>query len=269
MLKRVMAYAFAALLAIGMAGAQELFEIKPGKTFTFLGPQGQGKATTISIVTGLVVINAGTSDEVIGDLVGRDIVVQGPNGGPISLREMRGAFAPATPSGRTDAPSGDVDSEFDAIFEGMPAALKRQLKAQFAAIPREDALKAIKLIRGQMNLPPVDLDAVPQRPASGTQATGNTRSHKGQTLREVLLAGDRIWVADARAIPDGTEFVAAMTEFSKLFTEISGGLPIEDASILRIGELKGGFPYIVEAASGEVFEYSRTDDADIRVPKYR
>lgn len=269
MLKRIIAFGFAALLTVGAAAAEDLFEIKQGRTFTFLGPQGQGKATTISLVTGLVVINSGTSDEVIGDLVDRDIIVQGPDGSPMSMRDMRGAFSPATPSGGTGSPSGDLDAELDALFDGMPVAMKRQLKAQFATIPREDAMKAIQLIRGQMNLPPVDLGSIPARPVSGAQVTGNSRSHKGLELREVRLAGDRIWVADASAIPNGVAFVEAMTEFSALFTEISEGLPTQDASILRIGELGGGFPYIVETASGELFEYSGTETADIRVPKFR
>lgn len=261
--------AFAALavlcLGAGLAAAQDL-RVVPGKLYAFLGPSGQGKTTTIFVSPGYVVVNPGTSDEIVGDLVRRDIFARGPGGGAMSMKEMMGRFAGAGAGATSGGGAMDPDAEFDALFEGMPPSLKRQLKAQFSALPRADAIKAIQVLRGQMGLPPVTPGDLPERPASAVQATGQTETRDGVTLHEYLVAGDRILAADAGDMPLGEALRDGMVAFGNLYREISQGMPVADSSFFRIGELDGRVPWVVQTADGETFIFGGVSDGEARVP---
>ena len=119
MLKRVrMAVAALAMgVVYSVAEAQTItalegvsFEPMQGEVFTFLGPSGQGKTTTIGILAGYVVFNEGTPDQVIADFGRGDIYVT--SGGDIlSLKAMRQQFAPTMPTAPAAPATGDLDAE--------------------------------------------------------------------------------------------------------------------------------------------------------------
>ena len=250
------------------------FEIQPGKQFTFLGPQGSGKSTLIQVTAGFISVGEGR-DLIFADLDRRDIYAPGPAGGLMSMREMMARFANTNGAvqqgtGGDGASVDDPDAAFDALLDGLPPTMKRQLRAQFQALPRDQAIMALQVLRGQMNLPAVDLNTVPQNttPVSGVEKTGNTQDLNGLTLHEYIAAGDRVWAVDADRMDGGAQLVESLAAMGEIFNEISEGLPVEDSSFFRIGELDGRAPYHVMTQDGESFTYDSTSDVDVRVPKF-
>ncbi|MEM7061537.1 MAG: hypothetical protein AAF557_28505, partial [Pseudomonadota bacterium] len=79
-------------------------------------------------------------------------------------------------------------------------------------------------------------------------------------------SGDHIWITDASAVEHGLEFVDGMTAFGKLFQDITQGLPVDDSSFFRIGDL-GGFPIIIKTSEGDEFRYQGVEETDVKIRK--
>ena len=242
-----------------------------GQRFTFLGPSGVGKSTVITVLARHVVLGDG-DDQMIADRVNRDIYTPGPDGDFISMREMTAQFtgggaASGSTSGASDIT--DPDAEFEALFEGLPPTMKRQLRAQFQQLPRDQAIMALRVMRGQMGLPTIDPGQLPQRAApKAAERTGNTEKLDGTVLHEYLVAGDRIWAVDPDQMEGGEKLIEGLVALGDIFKELSAGLPTEDSSFFRIGELDGRAPYRVMTADGEVFTYLGTTTAEVMVPNF-
>lgn len=269
-------FAVAALLALIAVGAAadgvkfiDFIPVK-GQKFVFLGDSGAGK-TTVAVTEGYVVVGEG-DDRIIADRNNRDIYTPGPNGDFISLRDMAAQFTGgATASGAASGASDttDPDADFEALFEGMPPTMKRTFRAQLDSLPRDQAIMALKVMRGQMGLPPVDPGQLPQRVApAAVDRTGNTENMNGLELHEYLVAGDQIWAVDADKMDGGASLVDGLVALGEIHAEIAAGLPTADSSFFRIGELDGRAPYGVTTQDGDTFTYESTTSGDIMVPKF-
>lgn len=243
--------------------------VAKGETFSFVEPSGAGKTTTISILPGYLVVNGGTRDEMIADLSGGDILVN-DNGRYVSLKDMRarhGGTMPAVPKPKA---GGATDPEIEALLDGFPEVMKDQLRARFGKMPKAEARRALNLVRGQMKLPPVAAGAKKEVKAAtddrAVRRSGRTDTKLGYAVAEVFAAGDQIWVTDPANVPGGAAFLAAMTEFGALHGTLTKGLPVQDSSFFRMGEI-GGFPIVIMAKNGEVYQFDGVATADVRVPR--
>lgn len=264
--------AVAALFVCGSPSKADNFTTERGHVFSFLGSSDGGKATTMAIISRYIVINGGTDDEIIADLGQRDIFAQGPDGRPVSMRGMitqftsSGSTTGTATGGTSPGASGgaDPDKEFEALFSDMPVGLKAQLRQQFEKIPRADAIKALKVLRGQMDLPPISVDQVPTTAKSSLVETGKTDTLDGIDVKEVVLNDDRIWVAKTSAVENGQVFVDGMLAFSQLYRDITKGFPVDDSAIMRIGELDG-FPIRILTKDGEDIRYQSVEEQDVKI----
>lgn len=245
-----------------------------GRVFSFVGPSGAGKTTMMIGVAARFISIGQDEDQIIADLDKRDIFARDPGGGLISLRQMTERFAPAAGATGAVAPSTgsekvtDADAEFEALLEGLPAPLKAQLKAQFEALPRDQAIMALSVLRSQMGLPSVAPGNLPKAaPTKGVVKTGATQTLNGLELHEYIAAGDRIWAVDSSKIESGAALVQGLVEFGALYREISRGLPVDDSSFFQIGELEGRAPYLVQTEDGKSFTYAGTSVGNIMVPQ--
>lgn len=254
---------FAAVLALAATPAAA----EPGNVYTFLGPTGAGKTTTIAVLTSMVLINDGTGDLVVADRRSRKLYVTGPDGSLMDAASMmpRGAVAasaPAVPSG------GDPVEDIDAYLAGFPDAMKDQIKAQIALLPRNQQIQLLNTLRGQMGLAAIQPGALaaqqPARKASPAGPTGNTGMLGTYPVREIAASGDMIWVTDVGNVREGAAFVEGMTDFSSIMRELTAGLPIQNSSMFQVGEL-GGFPIRIMTADGDVIDFAGVETRDITV----
>ncbi|MEM6663529.1 MAG: ATP-binding cassette domain-containing protein [Pseudomonadota bacterium] len=238
--------------------------VREGWTYSFLGPTGAGKTTTISIITDLVGISIGTEDAAIVDLGGGEIYVN-DRGNYIGLgaqmaqaRKQMGALGQV--AGGAAAPASTGDAELDAYYQGFPAAMVPSLRDQMSKLPKAQQIQTLAMLRQQMGLPAVQAGgagsaAKATRSDGGFGPTGRTDTIDGIAVREVNAGQDTVWVADPATIDGGAEFVDQMSATGALFRKIMDGFDQPDESILNIDRL-GGFPIRIITVDGDVINYA-------------
>ncbi len=252
MILRVAGVATAGVLVAGTALAEAY-------VYDYMGYGAADEDIRIIISDKGVVINPGTEDQMVTNFESNDIYVLGPDGKPMSMRQMVAQFAPSGGASGGASSGGGGDEELEALKKGLPAQLLPMIEQQLGSLSRQQQILALKTLRGELGLGDVgaSVGAMPKPEKELVVDTGRTENRGGHELREKMVAGDTIWVTDADNVDYGEEFIDGMVKVSVVFNDIAEGLPVPDSSFFRMGEL-GGFPYQVITGDGEEYRYEGT-----------